>query len=890
MPRESKAGRQVGMRLAGTVVVCFLVLGLLLPPGTAQLSAGPNAQIVRDGYGVPHIYAEIPEDLFTAWGYVLAQDRLWQLEVSRASVWGRVAELYGEGPDGEYLEYDIVTRESYSTPDEVWQEVLALPAEYQALLEAFAAGINLEIEEALADPDEKLPYEFHQFEVTPESWTAADVAQVWMGMMANRFSDLTSEPINGRRYEYLVNHFGPEQGAAMFNDLLPLEVPDAPVTCPDDGAASSAPAAPSIRAVPAGIDRVADRDEARRALLMRVLARLGLATKLGSQMWVAGGSRTDGVQGLLLGGPQLSYTVPGILHEVGLHGAGFDLVGSTPAGFPVVLFGHNGMIAWSSTAGLGNCTDVFLLELEGDDYHYWYNGQLLEMEKRTETIQVRGEAPVSVDFYRSVYGPVFDWELGIAYTKKRAWEGLALSSWQAWLDATQATDFDAFSEAASSVSLSINWGYADGSDKIGYIHCGRYPIRHPDVDARLPTPGTGEYDWQGYHPFSWNPSCYDVAQGYLANWNNRPSVDYPIGDAPRGTWNTYHYVYWIQQELASRPQVTFDDMEDINRQIGFLDNDAAYLIPLFAGWIGGDLDPRQQEAMTRMMSWDKLLSDDDEDGLYDDPAATIWEPWKEQVVQDVLEDELGPYARISWANLNLVLHVLQGESSSVPLSWDYLNGVPADQVLQESLTEVLQALEAEYGTPNMGAWLMHAEAHPFSVKNANGIPQASVPVRKLRLWMTRGSENHIVALQPDSAVAVDVVPPGQSGFVHPDGTPSVHYDDQLDLFEDFYGYKSMLIPESIEGLSATNDSPTPLGGTTTLVATVAAGNGITYTWALGDGSYGNDPVVTHIYPAPGVYTAVVTATNLLGWQSTTTPVTILSLPYSVHLPLILRNH
>jgi penicillin amidase len=120
---------------------------------------------------VPHIYADTPQDLFTAWGYVLAQDRLWQLEVTRATVWGRVAELYGPGSDDEYVESDTLVRQGYSTAAEVWDKILSLPPESQALLHAFAEGIKLEIDEALADPAGKLPYEFHQFEVTPEPWT-----------------------------------------------------------------------------------------------------------------------------------------------------------------------------------------------------------------------------------------------------------------------------------------------------------------------------------------------------------------------------------------------------------------------------------------------------------------------------------------------------------------------------------------------------------------------------------------------------------------------------------------------------------------------------------------------------------------------------------------------
>jgi len=808
-------------------VPVWLFFLILLSPTTLPVANAAGARISRDRYGVPHIYADTVDELFRGWGYVVAQDRLWQLEVTRASVWGRVAELYGAGPDNRYLEYDRTLRQTYVPASDVEQEIQALPPEYQAMLQAYASGINKYIKAALADPSHKLPYEFHLHGVTPRTWTQADVAQVWIGSMALRYGDTSAELDLAEEVDYLVARHGPAVGAQIFDDLQPLEVPDSPVTCPGanqgrgdlnhEDTKTQKPGGPCRPEHPqapgpgsGGVAEVAQRERARKELFASVLAELGLPARLGSSMWMAGGSRTSGALGLLVGGPQMGFSVPGYLHEVGLHVAGaqgFDLVGTTPVGYPTVMFGYNASIAWSATSGLGNVVDVYTLELVGDDTHYLHDEHVLAMDHRSEIIQVRDGQPVTVDVYRSIYGPVFDWQRslrstasavapgggqggGVAYTRRRAWEGLALQSWKGWVDMNRATTFDAFSQAAGSVALSMNWGYADKNDTIGYVHCGRYPIRPAGVDVRLPAPGSGEYDWQGFRPYSWNPKC--LGQGTLANWNNRPAAGYPLGDQTVGQpWNSYQQVMAIDAELAARSRLTFNDMQAINKTMGTLHDEAAYFAPLWIGWLNGGLDPRQQEAVDRLEAWDHSYADGNGDGLYDSPALAIWNAWHAAAIDAAFLDELGTYTAPNATLTNLLLHVFQGDASAVPLSRDYLNGVPQDQVLEGALESALARLENQFGTPNMEAWLAQVEPHTFRTETYLGIPQAEVPVRDLHLKMIRGSETHIVALQPTKIKAVNINPPGESGFVAPNGAPSSHYADQLDLFEDYRGYKDM---------------------------------------------------------------------------------------------------
>lgn len=778
------------------IFAAFFVLSI--SSTNSNIEAKEQVIIYRDNYGVPHIYAQTIKGLFTAWGYAVAKDRLFEIEVMRASVWGRTAEFCGAGPGNKYIQFDKATRQNGFSVEEVWQEIKSLEKEYQIMLESYANGINMCIEETLANPSEKLPYEFQVNGITTiEPWTAADVAQIFIGSMGLRYNDTSNELRNAALLDYFVGKFGPD-AYKVFNDILPLGITDAPTTCPvedvsskdDKGVAKKITASISRRmyAIRKGIQEVAEKEMARNELIISVLNDLGLPSKLGSYEWMVGGGKTEGKETLFLNGPQHSFYVPAYLHEVGLHGAGYDLVGTTSPGYLAVLFGHNNNIVWGSTAGVGDNVDMFVLKLQGDPYHYVYNGQIVEMKKRTETIRVKGGAPQSVDVHRSVYGPVSSWSTDgkYAFTKKRAWEGSCLKSWTGWLDCTKAHNFSQFAQGASKMALSINWGYADKMGNIGYIHNGRYPIRHPDVDVRLPSPGTGEYDWMGYHPFSWNPKCTNPKRGFMANWNNRPSIDFPSGDR---VWNTYQGVYRIIDDLKSKSKVTFQDMKDINKDIGFIHLQADYFLGHFLNNIGGGLDPQMTEAINKLTMWDKYQVDVNDDGKYDAPGLTIWNRWWSEAIKATLLDELGS---TYYNDTSLFLHVLQGSASNIPLSRDYLNAVSVSVMLQNTLKTALSALQIQFGTNNMDLWLTPRREHTFSPNNFLGIPQAPIPVRNLRQYMNRGTENHIVKLEKGEVSGVNINPPGQSGFVDPDGIPSPHYADQLDMFEDYKGYKPML--------------------------------------------------------------------------------------------------
>jgi len=277
---------------------------------------------------------------------------------------------------------------------------------------------------------------------------------------------------------------------------------------------------------------------------------LGLPYKFGSYAWVVSPQRSASGNALLLGGPQMGFATPQIAHEIHLMAPGLNVVGMGFAGIPGVLIGHNERLAWTTTSGLGDAIDVFAERLHPEDKHrYLHNGKWREMECSREVIAVKGAEPVTYETWRTLHGPVVEWDegAGVAYTWCATFAGRELETLVAILDFGRAQDVEAFRQAARNVTTSHNFLCATVEGDIGFWYCGRYPKRAPPADHRLPVPGTGEYDWQGMWAFEEQPQVVNPSQGFLANWNNKPAIWWDCSDTP--AWGAVHRVQEIVSQL-----------------------------------------------------------------------------------------------------------------------------------------------------------------------------------------------------------------------------------------------------------------------------------------------------------------------------------------------------
>lgn len=781
------------LALLGVVVLVGIALGLSTAawsePGTA--TGPPNALIYRDEYGVPHVYANNSYDLFYAVGYVTAQDRLFQLETYRRAGKGTLAEVLG--PD--YLEDDKLIRQEFYSSQERQAQFQALDPEYQMILEAYRDGINAWIAQVRADPT-KLPFEYAAVGLQPADWTIDDSVAL-IQLMVRRFGEAGgvggNELDDQELYQHLLDTYGPLTGGAIFNDVVWNNDPAAPVTIPaiatDTARAVSPPQL--ARRVDASVLREAGQRFAR---VKAHLAELGVPTKLGSYAWAVDGQKSELGVPMLVGGPQMGYSVPHIAHEIGIHGAGFDAVGMAFAGAPAVLIGTNEDLAWTSTSGIGDQVDIYIEFLNPANPHqYWYNGAWRDMESRVETINVAGADPVELTVYRTVHGPVFAWDLAnnTAMSQRRSHWNQELNTWAAFIEFDRARNVADFARGVDMIVTSHNFIYADRAGNIAYWQGGRQPIRPRGYDPRLPLPGNGQAEWEGILPREQMPFVQNPAQGYLANWNNKPRADWDNGDD--ADWGAIFRVQRIMDLLEADASLSWQDMLDMDHDIGRHDYRADQLLPYLLAAAqdpAAPSDPRLGQALQILRDWSHRLAEGpDESSLHGTVGESIFDRWRDIVRGAVFGDELGPFVDRGFIKDdtadNMLLHALRGQDASLPPSRDYFNGVNPNVVLVQALIDALDALETERGTADMTQWTWDLGTIQFRWQ---GQLLGEIP------WASRGSYIQIVKLTSPVIQGVNTLPPGQSGFaaMGEGGVPlfDPHFLDQLEGYRT-WEYKTM---------------------------------------------------------------------------------------------------
>ncbi|MGE6917897.1 penicillin G acylase [Achromobacter kerstersii] len=817
----------------------------LSPSATSSTTASPaetratrpasgQVTIRRDDYGMPHVYANTVYGIFYGYGYAVAQDRLFQMEMARRSTQGRVAEVLGE----KMVAFDKSIRGNFS-PERIQRQLAALPASERQILDGYAAGMNAWIAQVRAKPGSLMPKEFNDLQFQPSDWTPYDVAMVFVGTMANRFSDANSEIDNLALLTALKDKHGDARAMQIFNQLRWMTDSRAPTTVPEEegvyqpnatnatkAQATLSYAFPRFDGTPPMLERIA-RDPQTRGVLndaaadapARLLAQFAESGQPGiagfpttSNMWIVGRDHAKDARSILLNGPQFGWWNPAYTYGIGLHGAGFDVVGNTPFAYPSILFGHNAHVTWGSTAGFGDDVDIYAEKLDpADRTRYFHNGEWKTMEKRTELIAVKGGEPVLMDVYRTVHGIVtkFDDKQHVAYAKARAWEGYELQSLMAWTHKAQSKNWDQWKQQAARHALTINWYYADDRGNIGYAHTGFYPKRRAGHDPRLPVPGTGEMDWDGMLPFATNPQVYNPRQGFIANWNNQPMRGYPSTDLFAIVWGQADRYAEIETRMkamtANGGKVSPQQMWDLIRTTSYADVNRRHFLPFLQRAVAGlPADDARARLVADLASWDGMGTSDKQPGFYDNAGSAVMDAWLRAMLKATLADEM-PADFFKWysatgyptptapatGSLNLTVGVkvlfnaLAGQNSGVPQQYDFFNGKRPEAVTLAALDDALATLQKTYGQ-DPATWRIPAPPMVFAPKNFLGVPQADdKAVLSYAATQNRGTENNMTVFDAKGVHAVDVVAPGQSGFVAPDGTPSVHTRDQFDLYNRF---------------------------------------------------------------------------------------------------------
>lgn len=585
--------------------------------GTLQLPGlQAPAEVYRDSYGVPHIYAANLHDLFLAQGFVHAQDRFWQMEFWRRIGAGRLAEALG--PSALDSDRFIRTLGWHRTAAE---ELERLDPETRAVLEAYAEGVNAYL--AVTDLSQ-LGLEFtilrlQYGELVPEPW-APQHTLTWAKVMAWDLGGNMDD-------ELLRAYIADVAGASAVGLLVPPYRDDHPLIVPHPVGGAS------LQGLP-GAGWIGWRP-------------FGFGDDLGSNNWVIAGSRSATGAPLLANDPHLGIQMPSIWYEVGLHCAPvtadcpLEVVGASFAGAPGVIIGHNAHIAWGVTNLGPDVQDLFIEQLNPEDPgQYLFEGQWRDLEIVREEIHVAGQdEPEVILVRRTHHGPIInDVAGGSQESWSFGWQPLALS-WTALDPGTlirsvlllnHATNWQEFREALRYWDVpSQNFVYADVEGNIGYQAPGRIPIRAAG-DGSLPVPGwSGEYEWVDWVPYDQLPRAFNPPEGYIVTANNAVvSPDYPYFLGM--DWDAGYRARRIVEMIEAEPVLGLDQLRAMQADSAVLW--AREILPYVFS-----LTPEGtalEESIALLRAWDGQARRDSD-------AAAIFEMLRVHLIYAVFEDELG---------------------------------------------------------------------------------------------------------------------------------------------------------------------------------------------------------------------------------------------------------
>ena len=797
--RTTTGVRRLARRLAYTALalVVLLLLGVAggyafaqrsLPQVSGELTLpGLRAPVTvyRDKWGVPHIVAENEHDLYMAQGYVVAQDRLFQMDLTRRAAAGRLSEVIGPSQ----LDTDKFFR-ALNLRRAAEASVQSYGPWATELLEAYAAGVNAFIAEATAG--NRLPVEFTLLGYVPEPWSPVDSAIIGKIMAYDLGGNFEAEVYRLQ----LRNQVGPE----LADQLMPVYPKDGITMIKYRGeeASRTPQATPAVAAAASGRSEAAASPGT--AAPGASLDLSGLLTLLpepdegrGSNNWVIAGSGTRSGKPLLANDPHLGARTPSIWYEQHLVVPGLiNAYGVMFPGAPGIVIGQNDRIAWGVTNTNPDVQDLYIERRNPENpYQFEYMGRWEDAQVYREFIPVKGQDPVPFEVVVTRHGPIISEVVGDP--DNRPEEALALK-WTAHMATPEleavllfpkAKNWAEFREALRSFQVPTqNFVFADVDGTIAYRTGGLVPIRRQG-DGLLPVPGwTDEYEWTGFVPFDQMPEAVNPPEGYIVTANNKVIDDaYPY--FLTHSWaQPYRAMRIVEMIEARLGDLTADDMQAM--QVDYTNLHARTLLPVLlpaverAGFTGA-----AAAAVDLLKSWDMVDS-------ADQPQPLIFHLWWNELTRMLYEPLMGEelYKRMADKG-NVTDMALLEAAAGRPNDWIQSAG-GLERLATASFAAAVEKAAAMQGSdPNRWSWGKFHRLQPPHPVGAAAAPLGWLlnptvyPIGGSGVTvgaMSYGSDGMVTSFAPWRQVvdladptgnSRSVVTPGQSGhFLSP------HYDDQ----------------------------------------------------------------------------------------------------------------
>ena len=625
-----------------------------------------EVEVLRDNYGINHIYANNQEDLFFMQGYLAALDRLFQFEIWRRQATGTVSEIFGE----DELERDIGTR-LFKFRGNIEDELNFYHEDGNQIVTSFVSGINKYIKEVNANP-ELLPLEFKVLGIKPQEWTNEDVISRHQGLLGNIGDELNigrAVSLIGEERVKEILWFHPKEPSLelpknltyddLKQDILKLyNAYRRPLRFKKEYILDKYRSSNEI----ANIDFDLFKDD---------------KFSLGSNNWALSSEKSINNSPILANDPHRSLSNPSLRYMAHLIAPGWNVIGGGEPEIPGISIGHNGIGAWGLTVFRTDAEDLYVYELNPrNSNQYYYKGEWRDFKIIKESIPIKDKDDLIVNLFYSIHGPVtfIDSERNKAYAVKNGWSEIGGSPYLASLRMDQSKNWDEFREASTYFNIpGENMVWADKYGDIGWQAVGIAPIRNTH-SGMVPVSGDGNFEWDGYLPIIEKPNVFNPQRGFIstANQNVTPS-SYENWNAIGFDWSDPYRGERIDRILESKQ--SFDIQEMLKLQVDYYSIPAEQIINL-----ANNLITDNKEYFTLLENWDKKLEKNSIE-------AGIYIEWQNQIRSEIqdqyIPDEVKDYIEMQLYRVIDILSKMENTSR--------------DKLLNETFNNTIVNLKSKFG-------------------------------------------------------------------------------------------------------------------------------------------------------------------------------------------------
>lgn len=565
-------------------------------------------EILRDKWGVNHIYAANQHDLFFAQGYSAVKDRLFQFEIWRRQATGTVSEILGSAE----LKRDIGTR-LFMLRGDLKKELNYYHKDGESIINAYTDGVNAFINEMLDHP-EQLPIEFKILNIKPGRWTPEIVISRHQGLLGN-----IGEELNMGR---AVAKAGPQK----VKDLMWFH-PKEPDLNLDPSITEETLSKNILELYNASHRSVTFTRENQNATSLTHPPPPFEHGLEGSNNWVVSGSKTESGSPILANDPHRSISLPSLRYIVHLVAPGWNVIGGGEPVIPGVSIGHNEYGAWGLTIFETDGEDLYVYDLNPQNLtQYRYKGKWVDMTEIKEIIHVKDSGSVEVTLRYTHHGPItlIDTANRKGYAIRCAWMEPGGAPYLASLRINQARNWKDFRKASQYSHIpGENMIWADRKGNIGWQVVGITPIRK-NFSGMVPVPGDGRYEWRGYQNIKKRPHMLNPKKGFFATANQDVTPkDYKHWNTIGYTWADPFRGNRIDEVLSKDNKISIEETKAL--QTDYLSIPARTLVPMLAAVsMTSDL---ASKAKGELQKWNFVL---DKNSV----AAGIYAMWERKLYSE----------------------------------------------------------------------------------------------------------------------------------------------------------------------------------------------------------------------------------------------------------------